>query len=122
MFTLPGLTEAVLCMGLALGSVEVDLRGVAGTIQLGCVWGEKKSVCECVCVREREGAREREREREGGSDGEREREGILIIRTLLCIQSTALSSSLISSLLTDTSVMACSSCLCTSSNLLSLST
>ena len=62
------------------------------------------------------GEREREREREGGHNDQY----YVHEDTLLCIQSTALSSSLISSLLTETSAMACSSCLWTSSNLLSL--
>ena len=37
---LPGLIGEVVCKGLALASEVVDLRGVAGTIQLGCVYGK----------------------------------------------------------------------------------
>ncbi len=102
----PGLSGVLLCSGVEpVRGVAVDRRGVAGTMQLGY---------------------RRWREREWGGESEKERSYHLSYKiiswwcTLLCMHSTALSSSLISSLLTVTSDLACSNCLWDSSSLLSL--
>ena len=110
----------MLCSGVELvRGVVVERRGVAGTMQLGYRGRERE--------REKERERERGREKEKERERERERERIHYLNyklcdnhTLLCMHSTALSSSLISSLLMVTSDLACSSCLWYSFNLLSL--